>query len=81
MAEKSNEMTFEQAIARLEEIVKNMESGTCALDKSLSLFEEGVKLVKFCNAELDNAEKRVKILQQSPNGEITEEDFLNIVKE
>ena len=75
-----NKMTFEAAIIRLEEIVRAMENGSCALDQSLSLFEEGVKLVKFCNAELDNAEKRVKILQSNGN-ELVENDFQDIVKE
>ena len=69
-------MTFEQALARLEEIVKLMESGSAPLDKSLSLFEEGVGLVKFCTSELDSAEQKVKILQKSAGGEIAESDFV-----
>ena len=73
MAEK---MTFEQALARLEEIVKLMESGSAPLDKSLSLFEEGVGLVKFCTSELDSAEQKVKILQKSAGGEMAESDFV-----
>ena len=52
-------MTFEKALARLEEIVRTMESGAAQLDKSLALFEEGVSLVKFCTSELDNAEQKV----------------------
>ena len=62
MAEK---MTVEKALARLEEIVRSMESGSAPLDASLSLFEEGVGLVKFCTGELDKAEQKVKILQMS----------------
>lgn len=73
MAEK---MTFEQALTRLEEIVKLMESGSAPLDKSLSLFEEGVGLVKFCTSELDSAEQKVKILQKSAGGEMAESDFV-----
>ena len=69
-------MTFEQALARLEEIVKLMESGSAPLDKSLSLFEEGVGLVKFCTSELDSAEQKVKILQKSAGGEMAESDFV-----
>ena len=72
MAEK---MTFEKALARLEEIVRSMESGSAPLDASLSLFEEGVGLVKFCTGELDKAEQKVKILQKGANGEIAEADF------
>lgn len=73
MAEK---MTFESALARLEEIVRQMEGGQAPLDKSLSLFEEGIGLVKFCTGELDDAEQRVKILQKTENGEMTTADFV-----
>ncbi len=60
-------MTFESALARLEEIVKSLDSGNAPLDESLNLFEEGVSLVKFCNGKLDSAEQRVKIVTE--NGE------------
>ena len=64
--------TFETAIARLEVIVRALESGNAPLDESLSLFEEGVALVKFCNEKLDTAEQRVRMLTFSPDGEATE---------
>lgn len=70
-----NKMTFEAALARLEEIVRAMESGSAALDSSLSLFEEGIGLVKFCTKALDTAEQKVKILQKDENGELTEAPF------
>lgn len=69
-------MTFEAALARLEEIVRLMESGSAPLDKSLSLFEEGVSLVKFCTSELDNAEQKVKILLKGGDGEVAPSDFV-----
>jgi len=69
------EMSFEEALARLELIVKSLESGKAPLDESLSLFEEGVGLVKLCNGKLDSAERRVKILTASPDGELKENDF------
>ncbi len=69
------EMTFEVAIARLEEIVRALESGSAPLDKSLALFEEGVALVKLCNSRLDNAEQKVKILTTAPDGTLTEADM------
>lgn len=69
MAEKKD-MSFEEALARLEIIVKSLEGGKAPLDESLSLFEEGVALVRLCNNKLDTAEKKVKIL--TGNGE---EDF------
>ena len=68
-------MTFESALARLEEIVGAMESGDAMLDQSLSLFEEGIGLVKFCTKALDDAEQKVKILQRGENGEPVESDF------
>ena len=70
-----NKMTFEGALSRLEEIVRAMESGSAALDSSLSLFEEGIGLVKFCTKALDTAEQKVKILQKDENGELAEAPF------
>ncbi len=70
-----NKVTFESALARLEEIVRAMESGTAALDSSLALFEEGIGLVKFCTKALDTAEQKVKILQKDENGELAEAPF------
>ncbi len=68
-------MTFEAAMARLEEIVRLLESGNAPLDVSLSLYEEGVALVRLCNTRLDHAEQRVKILSFSESGEVTENDM------
>lgn len=74
MAEKKK-MTFEKALARLDEIVRAMESGDAMLDKSLALFEEGVGLVKYCSEALDAAEQKVKILQKGEGAQITEAAF------
>ena len=68
-------MKFEDALARLEEIVKTMENGSAPLDESLALFEEGVRLVKLCTEELDGAEQKVKILRKSADGGMSEDDF------
>ena len=68
-------MTFEAAMSRLEEIVRLLESGNAPLDVSLSLYEEGVALVRLCNARLDNAEQRVKILSFTESGEVIENDM------
>ncbi len=72
---KNEEMTFEVAIARLEEIVRLLEGGSAPLDASLALFEEGVALVKLCNSRLDTAEQKVKILTFGENGTVTEADM------
>lgn len=58
-------MKFEEALARLEEIIAEMENGTAQLDSLLALFEEGVGLVKFCNAALDTAERKVTLVKET----------------
>ena len=73
MSEKK--MTFEEAIARLEVIVRALEGGNAPLDESLTLYEEGVSLVKFCNEKLDGAEQKVKMLTVTGDGEIAEVPF------
>lgn len=70
-----NKMTFEMALARLEEIVGLLDNGSAPLDKSLELFEEGAGLVKLCSSMLDNVEQRVKILVNDDGGNIAEKDF------
>ena len=72
---KIDGLSFEDALKRLEETVKVLESGTVPLEESLKLFEEGVALVKLCNGKLDKAEQKVKILRKTADGEITEEDM------
>ncbi len=73
--EKIENMTFEAAMARLEEIVRMLESGNAPLDTSLALFEEGVALVKLCNSKLDTAEQKVKILTNAGDGTLVETDM------
>ncbi len=55
---------FESAIAELETIVKTLEEGDLALEKSLQLFERGVQLSRFCHARLEEAERRVEVLNE-----------------
>ena len=69
------ELNFEEAMARLEQIVRALEGGNVPLDESLTLYEEGVKLVKLCSTRLENAEKRIKILVDGGNGTLVEQDF------
>lgn len=71
MAEKK----FEKAMERLEEIVKALESGELGLDESLKIFEEGMKLVRFCEEKLNEAEKKVTILTKRPDGSLEEVPF------
>jgi exodeoxyribonuclease VII small subunit len=53
---------FEAAIAELESIVKKLEEGDLALEQSLLLYERGVQLSRFCHARLEDAERRIEIL-------------------
>ncbi len=71
MAEKK----FEAALARLEDIVKELETGDLPLEKSLKLFEEGIKLSRLCNKRLEDAERRVEILLKNKNGTVTAQPF------
>ncbi len=69
MAEKKK-MSLEAAMARLEEIVGEMESEKLPLDKSLKLYEEGIGLVARCSEELEDAKRRISILSKGADGEI-----------
>ena len=73
MAKK--EMTFEQSLARLEEIVKLLEKGTAPLSESLGLFEEGAGLIRACGKLLDEAEQKVVQLRKGPDGTPEELSF------
>ena len=61
-------LRFEQAMARLETIVSELERGDLPLDESLKIFEEGIKLSKSCLKMLDEAERKVEILIQDKDG-------------
>ena len=59
---------FEQAMARLEAIVGELEKGDLPLDESLKIFEEGIRLSKNCLKVLEEAERKVEVLVQDKNG-------------
>ena len=62
------EPTFEQALARLDEIVRLLEKGEAPLAESLSLFEEGTKLIALCGGQLESAEQKVVKLRKTEDG-------------
>lgn len=68
-------LTFEQQIARLEEIVSALEQGDVQLADSLALFEEGTKLAAACAKQLDQAEQQVVKLMKGPDGAPAELPF------
>ncbi|MCI0529851.1 MAG: exodeoxyribonuclease VII small subunit [Nitrospira sp.] len=55
-------MKFEEALQKLEEIVEQLERGNLPLDKSLEIFEEGIKLSRLCTKQLEEAEQRVELV-------------------
>ena len=59
---------FEQAMARLESIVAELEKGDLPLDESLKIFEEGIRLSKNCLKVLEEAERKIEVLVQDNNG-------------
>ena len=75
MNEERDELTFEEAAARIDEIVRTLERGDAPLDKSLALFEEGAKLIKNCGLILDQAEQKLVTLQKGADGEPEELPF------
>ena len=68
MAEKK-ELTYEEAMTRLEKIVSMLENDTLSLDDALKLFEEGTGLARFCNKTLDEAELKITSLTTSEEAE------------
>ena len=63
------EVTFEQAMARLEQIVTTLEGGRCSLDESLKLFEEGTKLTAYCSQQIKEAEQKIIKLTAVESGD------------
>ncbi len=66
----SKEPAFEEAIGRLERIVKELEDGERPLEESLRLFEEGIRLTRMCAARLDEAQRRIDLLTKGGEGEL-----------
>jgi len=73
MARKSNK--FEKAFQQLETIVKRLESEEMPLDESLQLFEEGIRLSRFCNQKLEEVEKKVELILADAKGQPRIEPF------
>ena len=76
--EESNkvELSFEQAMERLEKIVASLDGGDAPLDDSLALFEEGVRLVRLCSEKLDKAEQKVRMLTRGADGKLVEKEII-----
>ena len=66
---------FEHSLARLEEVVRRLESPQLSLDDAMKLFEEGVVLSRECQKQLEEAEGRVEILLKKADGKLVAEPF------
>ena len=66
---------FETALKSLEEIVSQLEAGDLTLDRALELFERGVKISRFCNSKLEEAERKVETLIRNADGSLAEVPF------
>ncbi len=62
--------TFEQALQQLEQIVQKLEKGELALEESLKLYEEGVRLSRLCHGKLEEAEGRIEMLIKDARGDV-----------
>ena len=71
----SEKLSFEQSLARLDEIVRHLEKGDLPLSDSLSLFEEGTGLLASCSAMLEEAEQKVVKLRKGPDRQPEELPF------
>lgn len=68
MKDQQNEMKFELALKRLEEVVEQLENGEVPLEQSIQLFQEGTSLAGFCRERLAWAEQQIEVLVKENNG-------------
>lgn len=71
---ESDEMSFEEAMAQLEEIVQQLEAGEVPLEESIQLFQRGMELSKYCQGKLQHVEKQINLLMEE-NGQVTAKPF------
>ena len=69
------EIKFEKAMDRLEHIVEELEKGELDIDKSLEIFEEGIKMSRVCSKKLNEAEQKIEKLTKNQKGELVAELF------
>lgn len=74
---QKSELTFEESLKRLEEIVETLEAGNAPLEESIKLYEEGMGLSKSCMTRLNDAKLRLKKIQKNAGGALEETDMEN----
>ncbi|MFX4260964.1 exodeoxyribonuclease VII small subunit [Pelotomaculum propionicicum] len=75
MAEEGKVPSFEEAISRLEAVVRELEGGGLSLEKALELFAEGIELSRVCSRNLEAAEQRIAILTRDDAGSLSLKDI------
>ena len=70
-SKRPDDLSFEKALERLEQIVEALEEGNLSLEDAIAKFEEGTKLRKICEEKLTAAERKIEILLKDDNGELT----------
>jgi exodeoxyribonuclease VII small subunit len=82
MARKeSGDKKFESALEELEEVVEQLESGELSLEDSLTAFEKGVGLVRFCNQKLNEVEKKIEMLVKDKEGKLQLKELRELPKQ
>jgi exodeoxyribonuclease VII small subunit len=74
---KTENISFEEAMERLESAVAKLEGGSLTLDESIKEFENAVKLIGICEKKITDAKQRVRILTEGSDGTVTDEPFTN----
>lgn len=75
MGEGEKDISFEEAMGQLEDMVGSLEAGTLGLEESLDTFEKGMALVKVCQKKLEDAETRIAKLVEGKDGRLVTEPF------
>ncbi len=76
-AKQKEDLTFEESLKRLEEIVEILEAGNTPLEESIKLYEEGMALAKSCMTRLSEAKLKLKKIQKNAAGTLEETDIEN----
>jgi len=71
---KEPELDFEEAMERLEEIVRELEHGDVPLEKAIDLFQQGMKLSQLCGSKLEQVERKIEMITQE-DGELRKKPF------
>lgn len=73
--EKKEQLSFEKAVEKLEEVVEKLENDELNLADALKYFEQGIKLTRYCKEQLSQAEGKIKLLLTQADGEVELTDF------